>query len=91
MLAFMWWLVIGVVAGAIARMIVPGRQSMSMLATMALGLVGSIVGGMISWAIWGEDPSSPGFQRGGFLLSSVGAIIVLWIYVASQQRRLSHR
>src|SRR5438105_2376750 len=50
-LALLWWLVIGLVAGTTARLLVPGRQRMSLLMTVVLGLVGSLVGGLISWIL----------------------------------------
>lgn len=77
MLSFIWWLIIGLIAGALARLIMPGRDPMGIIATMILGIVGSIVGGLVSWAIWGADT---GFQAGGLLLSILGAILVLWIW-----------
>ena len=80
MLSFIWWLIIGLIAGAIARLIMPGRDAMSWLATMLLGIVGSIVGGLISWAIWGADTRTGGFHTSGLILSIIGAIVVLWIW-----------
>ena len=77
MFSFIWWLIIGLVAGALARLIMPGRDSMSILATMLLGIAGSIVGGLVSWALWG---TGRGFQTGGLLLSILGAILLLWIF-----------
>lgn len=80
MLSFIWWLIIGLIAGALARLIMPGRDSMSWLMTMLLGIVGSIVGGLVSWAIWGPETSNSGFRPAGLLLSIIGAIVVLWIW-----------
>jgi len=80
MLSFIWWLIIGLIAGAIARLIMPGRDAMSWVATMLLGIVGSIVGGLISWAIWGADTRAGGFRPAGLILSILGAIVVLWIW-----------
>lgn len=80
MLSFIWWLIIGLIAGALARLIMPGRDAMGWLATILLGIVGSIIGGLISWAIWGADTERGGFRPAGLLLSIVGAIIVLWIW-----------
>jgi uncharacterized membrane protein YeaQ/YmgE (transglycosylase-associated protein family) len=77
MFSFIWWLIIGLVAGALARLIMPGKDSMGILATMLLGIAGSIVGGLVSWALWGTDSS--GFHAGGLLLSILGAILLLWI------------
>ena len=81
MLSFIWWLIIGLIAGAIARLIMPGRDAMSWVATMLLGIVGSVVGGLISWAIWGADTrTASGFHPAGLILSIIGAIVVLWIW-----------
>ena len=78
MLNFIVWLIVGLIAGALARLIMPGRDPMGIIATILLGIVGSILGGLVSWAIWGSD--TRGFQPGGLLLSILGAIIVLWIW-----------
>lgn len=80
MLNFIVWLIVGLIAGALARLIMPGRDPMGIFATMLLGIVGSILGGLVSWAIWGADEASRGFQPAGLLLSIVGAILVLWIW-----------
>lgn len=77
-MGFIWWLIIGLIAGALARLIMPGRDAMGVIATILLGIVGSIVGGLVSWAIWGVD--TEGFRPGGLLLSILGAILVLWLW-----------
>jgi uncharacterized membrane protein YeaQ/YmgE (transglycosylase-associated protein family) len=86
MLSFIWWLIIGLIAGALARLIMPGRDAMSLLATMLLGIVGSILGGLVSWAIWGVDEAGRGFRPAGLLLSILGAIVVLWIWRMMRSR-----
>ena len=80
MMGFIWMLIIGLIAGALARLIMPGRDPMGIVMTIILGIVGSILGGLVSWAIWGADTRDGGFQPAGLLLSILGAIIVLWIY-----------
>jgi len=84
MLSFIWWLIVGLIAGGLARLIMPGRDAMSLLATLLLGIAGSILGGLVSWAIWGTE--SRGFRPAGLLLSLVGAIVVLWIWRAMKSR-----
>lgn len=86
MLEFMWWIVIGFVAGLIARMLVPGKQPMTWFMTLLLGLAGSFVGGMIASVLFGEDPTDPGFHPAGLIMSTVGAVIVLAIYLYAQRR-----
>jgi uncharacterized membrane protein YeaQ/YmgE (transglycosylase-associated protein family) len=78
MLNFIWWLIIGLIAGALARLIMPGKDSMGVIATIVLGIVGSIIGGLASMAIWRD--SGEGFQPAGLILSILGAILVLWIF-----------
>ena len=81
MLGFIWWLIIGLIAGALARLIMPGRDAMGWLATMLLGIVGSILGGLIGMALWRSDTATDtGFHPAGLLLSIVGAIVVLFIW-----------
>ena len=80
MLSFIWFLIVGLIAGALARLIMPGRDSMSLLMTMLLGIVGSVIGGLVSWAIWGADTAGTGFRPAGILLSIIGAIVVLWVW-----------
>jgi uncharacterized membrane protein YeaQ/YmgE (transglycosylase-associated protein family) len=87
MMEFLWWLVIGLVAGALARFFVPGPQPMSIVLTMILGLVGSLVGGFISTMIFGYDAAEPGFHAAGLLMSTVGAVIVLALYLWGTRHR----
>jgi uncharacterized membrane protein YeaQ/YmgE (transglycosylase-associated protein family) len=81
MFAFIGWLIIGVIAGGLARLLTPGRQPMGLLTTMVLGLIGSVVGGFLSSLIFGYDPADPGFHPAGLVMSTIGAIIVLVLYV----------
>ena len=81
MLAFMWWMVIGLVAGLFARLLVPGRQPMGFIVTMLLGMAGSLVGGFISSAVFGYAPTDPNVHTGGVLLSTGGAMLLLVIYL----------
>ena len=78
MLNFIAWLIVGLIAGALARLIMPGRDPMGIIATIVLGIVGSIIGGVIGMAIWRDNTN--GFQPGNLLLSILGAILVLWIW-----------
>jgi uncharacterized membrane protein YeaQ/YmgE (transglycosylase-associated protein family) len=79
MLNILSWIIVGLIAGALARLIMPGRDPMGILATIVLGIIGSLVGGFVSMAIWRNNDSSA-FQGSGLLFSILGAIIVLWIW-----------
>ncbi len=81
MLGFVWWIIVGLVAGLFARLLVPGRQPMGWLLTIGLGLVGSIIGGVISSALFGTNPQDTGIQASGLIMSTVGAVLVLSLYL----------
>ncbi|MCB1002107.1 MAG: GlsB/YeaQ/YmgE family stress response membrane protein [Acidimicrobiales bacterium] len=86
MLGFiLYLLVIGVIAGFLARLLVPGRDPMSVGATIVLGIVGSFIGGFIGWAIFGEDFSEGALQPSGLIGSVVGAVLALLVYRATQR------
>jgi len=72
-------LVVGLIAGALARLILPGRDPMSLLMTVVLGIAGSFLGGFIGSLIWHTEGSSY-LHPGGIVLSVVGAILLLWIW-----------
>ncbi|MBV9593202.1 MAG: GlsB/YeaQ/YmgE family stress response membrane protein [Actinobacteria bacterium] len=83
-------IVIGLVAGAIARLIVPGRQHMSIIATIGLGIVGSFVGGFLGYALFHKDSQDGFVQPSGWIGSIIGALIVLLI-VQAYENRHHHR
>jgi uncharacterized membrane protein YeaQ/YmgE (transglycosylase-associated protein family) len=83
-MSFIWWIIIGLIAGALARLIMPGRDPMGIIATILLGIVGSIVGGLVSWAIWGTQDGR--IHTSGLILSILGAIVVLWIWRMMKSR-----
>jgi uncharacterized membrane protein YeaQ/YmgE (transglycosylase-associated protein family) len=71
------FLVAGLIIGALARLIMPGKQNLSILATLALGLVGSLIGGTIAWllgtgSIWELNVL-------GFILSVVAAVLLIGV------------
>jgi uncharacterized membrane protein YeaQ/YmgE (transglycosylase-associated protein family) len=70
-------LIIGLIAGAIARLLVPGRDSMGLLATIALGIIGSFVGGFVQNLIEYHKLDLAHPHTTGFLGSILGAIILL--------------
>jgi len=74
-----WWIIVGLVVGALARLLVPGRDPMGWLATIVLGIAGSFLGGFISSLIWPPANGSH-LQPAGILLSLVGAILLLLIW-----------
>ena len=82
-------LFVGLIAGAVARLVVPGRQQLSIPMTILLGVIGSFVGGFIGYLIFNQDASRGFFQPAGIIGSIIGAIIVLLIWTRMGARRTS--
>jgi uncharacterized membrane protein YeaQ/YmgE (transglycosylase-associated protein family) len=83
MLTFILYLiVVGIVAGYLARLLVPGRDPMSFVQTALLGIAGSFIGGFLGYVLFGEDFNDGALQPAGFIGSIIGAIIALLIYRA---------
>lgn len=70
------WIVFGLVVGAIAKLLMPGRDPGGLIVTMLLGIVGAVVGGFVGRALGWYGPN----DSAGFLMSLLGAILLLWIY-----------
>jgi uncharacterized membrane protein YeaQ/YmgE (transglycosylase-associated protein family) len=73
------WIVLGLIAGAIAKAILPGRQGGGWLITLVLGVVGALVGGFIGSALFGVDIGEF-WSLETWLVAIAGAIIVLLVY-----------
>ena len=84
-------IVIGLVAGALARLIVPGKQNLSIPATIVLGIVGSLVGGFLGYLLFHKDKAAGLFQTSGIIGSVIGAVIVLLLWVRFGSRKRSVR
>jgi uncharacterized membrane protein YeaQ/YmgE (transglycosylase-associated protein family) len=82
-------IVIGLIAGFVARAVVPGRQNLSIGMTILLGIVGSFVGGFLGFLIFQRDPMDGFFQPAGIIGSIIGAIIVLVIYLRVGRGRVA--
>ena len=81
-------ILVGLTAGALARLLVPGRDPMGIGATILLGIVGSFVGGFLADVLFRSDAADRGLNPAGILGSVIGAIVVLLIYNAVTNRRV---
>ena len=79
MLHIIWSIIIGFVVGLVARAVMPGVQHIGFIMTTLLGIGGSIVGGLIGRLFSKPAPGSA-FHPAGFILSIIGAIILLFIW-----------
>jgi uncharacterized membrane protein YeaQ/YmgE (transglycosylase-associated protein family) len=73
-------LIIGIIAGFLARLLLPGRDPMGFWATVLLGVIGSFVGGFLGYVIFGHDLDEGALQASGIIGSVIGAMIVLLIW-----------
>ena len=76
------WIILGLIAGAIAKAIYPGHQGGGILGTMLLGIIGAFVGGSLySFLTTGTLAlTSAGFSLGGILVAILGAIVALFLW-----------
>ncbi len=80
---FLWMIIVGLIVGAIAKLIMPGHAPGGLVATILLGVGGSILAGLIGrMAGWYETA-----EPAGFIASVIGAIIILGIYRVIAGRR----
>jgi uncharacterized membrane protein YeaQ/YmgE (transglycosylase-associated protein family) len=76
MLHIIWIMIIGLIVGALAKLIMPGRDPGGVLVTMLLGIAGSLVGGFIGRLLGLYGPN----EGAGFIVSTLGAILLLALY-----------
>jgi len=79
MLHIIWSIIVGFIIGWIARAVLPGAQHLGFILTTLLGIGGSIVGGLIA-RIFSRPAPGSAFHPAGFILSILGAIILLWLW-----------
>jgi uncharacterized membrane protein YeaQ/YmgE (transglycosylase-associated protein family) len=82
--------VIGIVAGFVARLLVPGRDSMSVVETIVLGIVGSFIGGFLGYVLFHHDASGGFVQPSSWIGSIIGAVVALVAFNAVTGRK-GHR
>ncbi|QDP94701.1 GlsB/YeaQ/YmgE family stress response membrane protein [Microlunatus elymi] len=83
----LYLLVVGLIAGFIARLVVKGRDPMPWWMTLLLGIIGSFVGGFAGYLLFGWDKEEGFFQPGGLIFSILGAIVVLLLLRLIRRRR----
>lgn len=84
--AIIGWVIFGLIAGAIAKLLMPGRDPGGFIITMLLGIAGAVVGGFIGHALWGSTGVND-WSFGSFALAIAGSIILLAIYRVVVGRR----
>ena len=74
------WIILGLLAGAIAKAIMPGNDPGGIIVTMLIGIVGALLGGFLANALFGADALDEFFDVSTWLTAIVGALILLFIY-----------
>lgn len=82
-MSFIWMIIVGLVAGLLARAIKPGNDPMGWIMTIVLGIVGAMLGGFVAGLI--GISADGGFT--GLIFSVIGAIILLFIYEMIMSKR----
>lgn len=82
-MSWLWMIIIGLIAGAIAKLIMPGKDPGGMIVTILLGIAGSLLGGFLGRALGMGDPDGGG---AGLIGSVIGALILLAVYRAMSPR-----
>jgi uncharacterized membrane protein YeaQ/YmgE (transglycosylase-associated protein family) len=83
-MGFLWTLIIGLVVGAIAKLIMPGRDPGGIIVTMLIGVAGALLAGFLGRALgWYTDPG----QGPGIIASIIGALVLLFLYRVFTGRR----
>jgi uncharacterized membrane protein YeaQ/YmgE (transglycosylase-associated protein family) len=83
MTAILLWIVFGLVVGALAKLVMPGDDPGGIIVTILLGIAGALVGGLIGRAIGIYGPNQPA----GYIMSIIGAIVLLALYRMVARRR----
>ena len=79
------WIILGLIAGAIAKAIMPGRDPGGFIVTALIGIVGAVIGGFLGNMIFGIGGVS-GIDIRSILIAVVGALVLLWIYRMATRR-----
>lgn len=80
------WILFGLLAGAVARVVVPGKHRIGCLPTIAVGIVGALIGGLVGQVVLGHKVRF-GFGLGPFVLAVIGAVVLLLALEAMAGRR----
>lgn len=77
------WILFGLVVGIVAKLIMPGKDPGGFIVTILIGIVGALVGGFLGRLLNLYEPGQPA----GFIVATLGAILLLWIYRVATRRK----
>jgi len=82
-MAILGWILFGLIVGALAKLVMPGRDPGGIIVTMLLGIAGAVIGGFLGRALGFYGPG----DAAGFLMSFLGAVVLLFLYRMFVRRR----
>jgi uncharacterized membrane protein YeaQ/YmgE (transglycosylase-associated protein family) len=85
------FLILGLLAGAIAKLLLPGSDPGGFIVTMLIGVVGALLGGFLASALFGAHPLDDFFDLSTWITAIIGSIILLVIWRVVSGNRRSHR
>jgi len=85
------WILIGLLAGAIAKLLLPGKDPGGIIVTMLIGIAGGLLGGWLGKVIFGVDSVDGFFELSTWIAAIVGSLILLVLYRVLTGNRRSHR
>lgn len=83
MFSILGWIIFGLIVGALAKLVMPGRDPGGIIVTIVLGIVGAVLGGWLGRAIGWYGPN----EAAGFVMALIGALILLGLYRLLVARR----
>jgi uncharacterized membrane protein YeaQ/YmgE (transglycosylase-associated protein family) len=81
-MGILWWILFGLIVGALAKLIMPGKDPGGIIVTMLLGIAGAVLGGFAGRALGFYGPG----EAAGWLMALLGSVILLWIYRLATRR-----
>lgn len=81
-------IVVGLIAGAVARLLIPGKQNISIPMTILVGIIGSFVGGFLGFLLFQREVQDGLLQPAGIIGSIIGAVIVLLVWTRASGKTL---
>ena len=76
MLGILGWIVFGLIVGALAKLVMPGRDPGGIVVTILLGIAGAVLGGFLGRALGWYEPG----EAAGFIMATLGAVLLLFLY-----------
>ena len=82
-------IIVGLIAGAVARLLIPGKQNISIPMTILFGIIGSFIGGFFAYVVFRQDGQNGFLQPSGIIGSIIGAVLVLLVWTRTSGKSVA--